>query len=304
MRPRSTPSLLALSLTLSSACMPTGPGTVERTPDPARNGSDGSEGAYGAALVTIQTQARVTERVTVDVVFPSDSAGNLDRRGAPYPVIVFTQGGLVPSDRYRWLAKHFATRGYVTLSTRHVLDLAIFQVDNGTAALQALRRTASTPGHTLANAVAPTGPVVAMGHSLGGVIASWQWVQYGYAGVVLLASFPEGSAEVSLRAGTPVLSITGDRDGLARVPDVTAGLLRFSPPRLLAVVQGMNHFDWTEGASPSELSRDQSPTRPQTATRTDALRVIDTWLDATLRSDPQAQQALTLGSFSGVTVSR
>jgi predicted dienelactone hydrolase len=286
------------------ACTPTGPGTPAIPPSSARAGTDGADGPFGAARVWLLTQARVTERVWLEVHFPADASGNLARDRAPYPTVVLVQGGLVAVERYRWLAQHFATRGYVVVSPAHALDLAIFQPENATASLRALRAATSVPGHTLEGAVSPTGRVVAMGHSLGGVISVWQWIDRGFDGVALLASRPADGSRIDLRPGAPVLSITGSADGLASVESVTRGFSAFSAPRMLAVVDGMNHFDWTDEATAGEMARDRPATRPRERTRIDALRVIDTWLDATLRADPAAARALDVGMFAGVTVTR
>jgi predicted dienelactone hydrolase len=74
-------------------------------------------------------QARVTEGLDVDVIYPSDSQGAVDRSGAPYPVIVFVQGGLVTVQRYQWLTAHLASRGYVVLAPHHQLDLPVLEVE-------------------------------------------------------------------------------------------------------------------------------------------------------------------------------
>lgn len=295
---------MVLAAITTAACGPTGPGAVSVSPSSARDGRDGNDGAFGAARVTILTQARVNERVTIDVTFPSDASGNLRRDRAPFPTVVFASGGLVSSARYRWIADHLATRGYVVVAPDYTLDLAIASPDNTHAAVLALRRAAETTGHTLERAVRSDGKVVAMGHSLGAVIATWQWIDHAYDGVVLLAGFPADGTQLERRAGSRVLSVTGSEDGSAPVADVTAGFMRFSRPRLLAVVDGMNHYDWTDGATAANLARDRPATRPQSATRRDALRVIDTFVDAVLNSDSAALNALDSGTFAGVTVTR
>ena len=49
------------------ACTPTGPGTPAVAPSPARVGADGTDGPFGAARIWLLTQARVTERVWLEV---------------------------------------------------------------------------------------------------------------------------------------------------------------------------------------------------------------------------------------------
>jgi predicted dienelactone hydrolase len=287
-----------------TACSPSGPGAVTVAPSPARDGRDGADGPFGASRVTVLTQARVYERVTIEVTFPSDATGNLRRDRAPFPTVVFAAGGLVTSARYRWIADHIATRGFVVVAPDYTLDLAIASPDNTNAALLAVRRAAQTAGHTLEGAIRSDGKVAAMGHSLGSVIATWQWADYNYDGVVLIAGLPADGSRLERRAGSRVLSITGSQDGSALLPDVTRGFLSFSRPRMLAVVEGMNHYDWTDGATAANLARDMPSTRPQSATRRDGMRVIDTYLDAVLRGDAAATAALDNGAFEGVTVTR
>ena len=59
-----------------AGCSPTGPGTPLTAADPARDGRDGTMGPFATATVRLVTQARVSERVSLDVIFPSDSTGN------------------------------------------------------------------------------------------------------------------------------------------------------------------------------------------------------------------------------------
>lgn len=295
-------TLLAALTTSSLACGPTGPGEAVLPADPARNGTDGLEGPFGVASVHMITQVRVTERVNLDVYFPADSQGNLDRVHAPYPIVLFIHGGLVPFEQYKWLSKHFATRGYVVIGAAHALDLAVFQPDNSMAALRSVRSASIITGHTLEGAVNNGSPVVAMGHSLGGVIATWEWTNYPLQGVALLASFPADDAVAMPALNSPVLAISGSEDGQAHAEDVTRGLQRFTAQKLLAIVNGMNHYNWTDN-NPTVAS-DRPATRPVEQTRRDALRVLDTWLDATTRFDPAAQQQLATGTFAGVTITR
>ncbi len=295
-------SLLALTLCAGSACTPSGPGEPLLTADPARTGTDGTDGPNGAATVRLVTQARVTERVNVSVVFPADSQGNLVRPATPYPIVLFIHGGLVPFEQYSWLSKHFASRGYVVVGAAHVLDLAIFQPDNSVAALNVVRVASTIAGHTLEGAVSAQSPVIAMGHSLGGVLAAWQWTDHPMQGVVLISTYPSSDGVRMPALNTPVLSISGSEDGQARVPDVTAGWQRFTSPKLLAIVDGMNHYNWTD-ANPTR-SADRPATRPVEQTRRDAVRLLDAWLDATAKQSPTAQQLLSNGMFSGVQITR
>lgn len=253
--------------------------------------------------MTLTTQARVSERVQYEVTFPSDGEGRL-ARGGPFGAVVLVSGGLVTPARYRWLSDHLATRGYVVVSPAFALDLAFFQPDNVQAALRGARLAASTPGHLLEGAIASNGKVVAMGHSLGGVVAAWQWIDQSYSGLVLIASFPADRSRLLGGDGARVVMLSGTEDHRVNQGDLLAGFAAFRAPKLLGLVDGMNHYDWTDNATSSELATDGTPTRPQTLTRRDALRVIDALTDAVLAGSAQAAQELDSGTFEGVTVQR
>ncbi len=293
---------MVLAATLA-ACTVTGPGTISVSPSPARDGRDGADGPFGAARISMATQVRVSERVNFEVTFPSDGQGNLRRDRAPFGTVAFVSGGLVAIERYRWIADHLATRGFVVVTPAFALDLAFFQPDNVQAALRATRSAATTPGHTLEGAIAANGRVAAMGHSLGGVVATWQWVDQSYDGVALLASIPSDTSRLLGREGARTLFLIGTQDRLSPAT-ITAGFAAFRAPKLLGYVDGMSHYDWTDNASAADLARDGTPTRPQSATRRDALRVIDAFADAVLNQDTAAAQSLDTGTFAGVAVQR
>ncbi len=270
-------------------------------PDAARTGDAGADGPFGAAFVRARTQARLSEQVAYEVDYPAAADGTPDAAGAPDPVVVLEQGGLVAPQRYRWLAAHLATRGYVVVLADHTADLAITQVDNGRLALDAV-----VGGRGPAAAlVAPAGPVAVIGHSLGGVVGTWEWLADDrLTALGLLASYPQDGDPVGNRAGSPELSLAGTDDGQASVADVRAGFGRFSAPKVLGVVSGMTHFAWTDNPSASERAKDGQLGRPLAEVRRDALGLLDTWLDAVLRHDPAAEQRLATGTFPGVAVTR
>lgn len=274
------------------------------SPSSARDGTDGTDGPFGAARIGLATQSRVTERVNFEVTFPSDAQGALRVDRAPFATIVFVSGGLVPIERYRWIADHLATRGYVVVTPAFALDLAFFQPDNVQAAVRATRMAASTRGHTLEGAIAQDGPVGAMGHSLGGVVASWEWINQSYTAVALIASFPADTSRLLGTADSRSLFIVGSEDRRVDRDTLRRGFAVFSGQKLLATVDGMNHYDWTDGATAGELSTDGTSTRPVAQSRRDAWRVIDTWADAALRADAAAQAQFASGMFAGVQVQR
>jgi dienelactone hydrolase len=290
--------LLVIALALGCAQPPAV--EVVMDPDPAATGQDGERGPFGVARAGYQTQARVSESVRFEATWPALSSGELDPAEAPYPCVLSVQGGFVSVERYRWLAEHMASRGYVVLAPRHSLQLAILESDNASYALDEALERAALAGDPLAGALEPDGPVAIMGHSLGGVVAAMGWVADPRVdGVAILASYAAGSTEVEAMAGQPSLLLTGSED---RKPpeEFYPEWERFPEPRWGGVIEGMNHYDWTDDPTEGELARDGRSTRPAEQSRTDAWRVLDAWLDATLLGDPEAAAALDEGGFPGV----
>lgn len=233
----------------------------------------------------------------LEIVFPSDEGGDLAVEDAP--AIVLVHGGFAEPARYRWMAIHWATRGYVVAMPRADWLLAITQTGNGDVALDLLREEAAGDG-PLAGVVAPDGPVAVAGHSLGGVIATLQWADDpGVEGLMLFASYPSAGTDLSEASGKPVVALAGSTDEVAPREEIESALERLDDPLWYGVVDGLNHYGWTDDPSPSELRRDGPETRPVADARRDAHRVLDTWLDAWLLDDPDALLRLD-GSFPGV----
>lgn len=268
-------------------------------PDPARDGSNGGDGPYGVGRATIYAGARGTDAVSVEVTYPSDATGAPDRSRAPYPLVVFVQGGLVPVARYRWIAEHVASRGYVVAAPSHIADLAFFESDNADVALRAVRAANAAAGNVLAGLVSAR-PAAAMGHSLGGVVATRSWLRGGFTLLVLLASYPAEGDPVQERAGSLVLSLAGANDRRAAQGAYAMGFEAFSEPRAFFTVADMNHYDWCDGASASELASDGPPARDQRASRAQALTAVDLALDGVLRDDAGALDALTHAALPGL----
>ena len=291
-------TLLLLSLTLGCAQSP----EVELVldPDPGATGEDGARGPYGVARARYHTQARVSDRVRFEATWPATDSGALDPAAAPYPCVLSVQGGLVDPERYRWLAEHMASRGYVVLAPWHGLDLAILEPDNASYALDEALERAELAGDPLFGALGVGGPVAITGHSLGGVVAAMGWVDDPrVSGVAVLASYASAGTDVEAMAGFSSLLLTGGEDRVSP-EEFFPEWERFPEPRWGGVIEGMNHYDWTDEPTESELSRDGEATRPVEESRTDAWRVLDTWLDATLLDDQEAAERLADGGFEGV----
>lgn len=262
-------------------------------PDATRTGADGEGGPFGVARVEERAQVRVTEVLTYEITAPVDAGGPV----AACPTVVLVQGGFVDTERYRWLAEHFATRGYAVVAPDYAADLALLQAGNTVAALDDALTTRGPAEGVVA------GPFAVGGHSLGGVAAAIAWTgDDRFDGLLLLASFPADGTDVESRDAA-VLSVVGTDDGSADLDAVADGAERFPGPTLLAEVDGLNHYGWTDAPTEGELAKDGEATRDVEEARRDALRLIDTWLDATLLGDADANARLQ-GDFPNVAVTR
>lgn len=237
----------------------------------------------GAALTTFRMAAAVSESRRVRVVYPADQDGQPDDRGAPYPAAVLLHGGFVAPERYEWLAAHLATRGIVTILPSHSFQLALFESGNGGLALSAVRGRRGL----LKDLIDDDSGAVVLGHSLGGVAAGHEWVEdETFDGLALLAAIPNPADPVEDVEDRPVLALTGSADERIVPGDVADGLAPIEAPLFFGVIEGMNHYDWTDGASKADLASDGAPTVPQDETRLIAQAAIDGFIDATLAGEP------------------
>lgn len=259
----------------------------------------GLPGPHAVGRVSWRAPVHVTGSTVIEVHRPLDVDG-------PFPPVAFVHGGLVPPERYRWWAEHVASRGYVVFTATHPADLAIFASGTSAESLERVREASQDTEHPLAGAVDPDAPAAIAGHSLGGVVAARCFVEdpEDFATVGIIASFPAGWDDLGTRAGDPVLSIVGANDGSADLTRVEAAILDQPEPRLYAVVEGLNHYDWADDVSEGELARDGARGRPVAEAREDAMRVIDTWLDGWLRDDAEALDAWFEADFPGVAETR
>jgi len=277
-------------------------GELLLSPDTKRQGKDGQPGPYGVGLASWFLQSRVSEGIYTDVLFPATQEGTLDRTKAPYPCILFVHGGLVPAKRYRWLAKHFASRGYVVLMPSHLGNLALLEYHNVWLSLRSLREKAtSSTSNLLSGAIEAKGKSVVMGHSLGGVVSSWLWVERPeITGIAMLASWPSDGTNVAARKGSPVLSIIGSNELKESRDKAIEQSKSFQEPRILGFVKDMNHYDWTDGTTPEELEIDGPASSDLPKARRHVFRLLDLWLDATLLESKSAKDSLAKKSFEGI----
>jgi hypothetical protein len=278
---KKTLALLSLLL-LALACAPNAELAEVLAPERGAGASLGERGAYGVLRARRSFGAGLGSSSTeVSVPFLDD------REVGPRPPVVFLQGGLVPAERYRWLTTHMASRGFVVLSPDHLLDLAFFSQDASLQALRGAREQAQDPDDPLFGRVGQE-PGLILGHSLGGVVAAKAYANTEpseLSHLALLASEPDPADSFGGRAGR-VLSVTGGADGRIEPERVAKGARAF-PAALVAEVEGMNHFAWTDEPTEGELSSDGEATRPLDEVRADALFLLDSMLeDLTGRAAP------------------
>lgn len=272
---------------LFAACSSTP--TLLLAPDATASGQGGGRGPWGAAQDERGYVSGATETVVTDVIWPAREDGSAQDLPGGWPTVVFVHGGDVAADRYFWLGAHLASRGYLVAMPHHPLDLAITATGNAIAALHGVMDDEAD--HV-------SGATAIGGHSLGGVIASWDWANDpAFGGLFLLASYPTEDTDVASRGGSPVLSIVGEEDGYAAPADCAAGAALFSDPVYYAEIPGMIHFSWVDDNEPDELAADGDPSRGTESVRTDGMLLIDSWLDGWLEDDADALATLNADPY-------
>lgn len=265
----------ALTLLISTiAC--SGPAERLLEPDPGWTGQPGERGPYGVELTSLRLSDGLTLGVDTEVALPFRSDGP----AGPLPAVVAVQGGFVPVERYRWLAVHLASRGYVVLAPRHPLDLAFFGQDNGLAALRAARRASDDGSGELSHRITGA-PASVVGHSLGGVVATKIWLRAPsdeVANLGLLAAIPDPADDAAARTAGRVLALAGSRDEKIGPAEIAAGAAAFDSAQV-AVIAGMNHYQYTDRATPDELSQDGAPTTTDASARRAVLTLLDALVD-------------------------
>ncbi len=286
--------LVATSWLCASACAPSP--TLLQPADPSvdddasgsvsfGSASFGNDGSFGARLSSHTFRVRGDRVVDADVIAPTDATndatnddGAIDVAAGSFPPVLLIQGGLTTVARYHWLAAHIASRGFVVVAPHHVADLAFFSQGDGLDALAALRRAGERSDGDLAGVVDDRA-ALAIGHSLGGVVASNAWVEDegGVSHLVLLASVPNPALDLTRRSGR-VLSIAGRDDGKISPAEVKEGADAFAAPTTFAVVDGLTHYFLTDDASDDELKDDGDSDVARGEARRRALFLVDAML--------------------------
>jgi pimeloyl-ACP methyl ester carboxylesterase len=141
--------------------------------------------------------------------------------------LVFYPGGLVDHRAYVPLAALLAASGHPVAIVRMPLDLAVLAKRRGLA-------------------VPPLLPEVSRwsigGHSLGGAMAAdLVHAEPGrFAGLVLLAAYPPDGASIA-DSGLPVLSISGDADGVVNAAKLAASRSLLPSDARFVLIDGGNH---------------------------------------------------------------
>lgn len=167
----------------------------------------------------------------VSVAWHEELGGYLEvmpRRGEVDTLLLLYPGGLVRPQAYAWLGVALAPYGVRTVIPAMPLDLAVLAPDRADRLLAGL---GSVPAR-----------VVLAGHSLGGSMAA-RYVLRNPSNVdalVLLGAYSARGDDLS-GLDVPVLDVAAERDGLATVAEVRAGLDRLPPDTRLVVVEGAVH---------------------------------------------------------------
>lgn len=241
-------------------------------------GAFGSDGPLGTRVVHEWMRAGPQTR-PITLVFPVEDAvtGAMPRR---IPGIVLVQGGLVERDRYVWLARHLASRGYAVALPDHVAWLSLLDASV----------TAAAADHLEARLDGRLTSLVVGGHSLGGVTASNAAMEEErFAGLFLLASEPQ---DVKDGWNRPVVSIAGDKDESQSVERARTGWDKFGNG-WFAEVADLTHFAWTTpGTDPTTLRETEKPSPNLTAARRGGLYVLDAFLASVLDGDSSGASVL------------
>lgn len=172
-----------------------------------------------AAALAIMQQPNVTVEKGTIAFAPSAAQSKLG--------FIFYQGGLVEEAAYAPLLQQIALAGYPVYTPAMPLNLAVLGLSEATDIIDAHPEIEQW---------------VIGGHSLGGAMSA-SYVAANpdaIAGLVLLASYPADSADLS-QAALPVLSVFADNDGLATARRVRRSASLLPADSTFVEINGGNH---------------------------------------------------------------
>jgi hypothetical protein len=142
-------------------------------------------------------------------------------------LFIFYPGGLVRPQAYEWLGVALAPLGVKTVIPVFAADLAVTAPNRATQLLEKLG------GYER---------VVIGGHSLGGAMAARYALNHpdSVDALVLMAAFSAESDDLSTLS-LPTLVLAAERDGLATLPEIEAGMGRLPGGAGLDIIDGAVH---------------------------------------------------------------
>jgi hypothetical protein len=208
-------------------------------------------GPMPEALAALESDAAV--QVTTDPWYTFVPTGERSSTG-----LIIYPGGRVDPRSYAPTARAIAEQGYPVVIVPMPLNLAVFgpgKAADVIAAMPEVERWAIA------------------GHSLGGSMAA-NFIRNNpdaVEGLVLWASYPAGSDDLSGFTGLAATSIYGTADGVASPEEVLAGAALLPPDTVWVPIEGGNHaqFGWYGPQSDQDIatiSREEQQAQIITAT--------------------------------------
>lgn len=238
----------------------------------------------------VDAKARGLDVVRVNLFAPGNGSALAD---GPFDGVVLAPGGLVPAERYFWLARALAERGFAVAVPKFPLQLGFFAADD----VQVARRVL-VEGDAASDTPPLARRVAVAGHSLGGVVAAGAAVDGGFDALVLFASYAAGGDDVEgLRI--PVLSIAGAMDCTAPRAKVHEGFTRFAGDATFAELAGATHYSFTD-TDLDDVESGCTPSLPIDTAHATIEELVATFLRSRLSADVAARDRFQSG-FPGVT---
>lgn len=213
-----------------------------------------------------------------DIYFPRNTEATL-------PAVLFLPGALVNKVYYSEFARQVASRGFVVVVPNHRRALPEFEIAGLLAqtaqietVIEYLKTETSNPSSQLFGKVDPD-TVVLMGHSHGGAVgltaientclyplcmeSEFTLPDAVVAGVFFGTHQQDGESgeyRVTENEGIPVALISGSQDGVATPEEIQQTYTRIEePPKLLVILEGINHYGITDVNNPPGAKPDAQP---------------------------------------------